>query len=90
MLKKLMFFILTLIFLSIITGCNFTKTTTNTFDKVKTGMSPEQVIEAMGEAAVKTTVEIWRYQENNTIIDISIQDGQVVNVRTFTVKSLQN
>jgi ABC-type uncharacterized transport system YnjBCD substrate-binding protein len=73
-------------------ACNFTTTTTtsNAFDKVKVGMTPEQVIEAMGESNSITKIELWKYQEGDTTIDISIQDGQVVNVRTMTVKSLNN
>jgi hypothetical protein len=70
-------------------GCTFTTTGTNTFDRVKAGMTPEQVIEAMGETDSITKIELWRYQEEDTTIDISIQEGKVVSVRTYTVKSLK-
>jgi hypothetical protein len=53
-------------------------------------MTPEQVIEAMGESNSITKIELWRYQEDDTTIDISIENGQVVNVRTMTVKSLKD
>ena len=69
-------------------GCNFTTTTTNTFNRVKVGMTPEQVIGEMGEAQSVTAIEFWRYQEDDTAIEISIQDGKVTNVRTVTVKSM--
>jgi hypothetical protein len=72
-----------------VASCSFTTTTTNTFDKVKVGMTPEEVVGAMGETDSITKIELWRYQEDDTTVDVSIQDGKVVNVRTFTVKSLK-
>ena len=83
-------FITLLIIITLIAiSCNFTTSTTNTYNKVKIGMTTEQVIEAMGETSSITKIETWEYQEDDTAIEISIQDGKVVNVMTVTVKSLQ-
>ena len=87
--KRINFIALLIIITLIIISCNFTTSTTNTYDKVKIGMTTEQVIEAMGETSSITKTETWEYQEDDTTIDISIQDGKVVNVRTVTVRSLQ-
>jgi hypothetical protein len=87
--RKFLAMALVLAVFCIAAGCSFTTSTTNTFDKVKAGMTPEQVVEAMGETDSITKIELWRYQEDDTTIDISIQDGKVVSVRTFTVKSLK-
>ena len=89
MIKKLCGFAWLIILCHFVVSCNFTATTTNAFDKVKAGMEPAQVLEAMGEPDSITKIEVWKYQEDDTTIDISIQDGRVINVRTFTIMSLK-
>ena len=82
-----MFFVLSILVLLIAASCSFTTTTTNTFSKVKPGMTLEEVSEAMGEPKSITRIEIWHYEEDDSTIEISIQDERVVYANATKVKT---
>jgi hypothetical protein len=73
----------------LLTGCGVsnTKVTKENYDKLKTGMTYEQVTEIMGKADTSSEsdmgefgkIELWHYQLGGKAIDVTFENGVVID-----------
>jgi hypothetical protein len=73
----------------LLTGCGVsnTKVTKENYDKLKTGMTYEQVTEIMGKADTNSEsdmgefgkIELWHYQLGGKAIDVTFENGVVID-----------
>jgi hypothetical protein len=68
-------------------GVSNTKVTKENYDKLKTGMTYEQVTEIMGKADTSSEsdmgelgkIELWHYQFGGKAIDVTFENGKVID-----------
>jgi hypothetical protein len=78
-----------LIVVLFLVGCGIsnTKVTRENYDKLKTGMTYEQVTEIMGKADTSSEsdmgelgkIELWHYQLGGKAIDVTFENGKVID-----------
>jgi len=86
---KFFVFVIGLLLLAVFVSCGVsnTKVTRENFDKLKTGMDQSQVLEILGKANMLNEtemegvgkLELWHYQLGNKAIDVTFQDGKVID-----------
>ena len=85
--SKIIGLLLLSIFLIVLVGCSVsnTKVTRENYDKLRNGMTQEQVTEIMGKANMTSEsdmgdlgkIELWHYQLGNKAIDVTFENGRV-------------
>jgi hypothetical protein len=87
--NKSFVFVIGLFLLAVFVSCGVSnvKVTRENFDKLKTGMDQNQVLEILGKANMKSEsdmgelgiIELWHYQLGNKAIDVTFENGKVID-----------
>jgi hypothetical protein len=87
--SKIVGILVLFIFLAVLVSCGIsnTKVTRENYDKIESGMTTDEVAEIMGKADMKSEsdmgdfgkIELWHYQLGNKAIDVTFEDGQVID-----------
>ena len=87
--SKIVGILVLFIFLAGLVGCGISnvKVTRENYDKIESGMTTDEVAEIMGKADMKSEsdmgdfgkYELWHYQLGNKAIDVTFEDGQVID-----------
>jgi len=87
--NKIIDILVLFVFFTVLVGCGIsnTKVTRENYDKLKNGMTSQEVLEIMGKANTSTEsdmgelgkIELWHYQLGNKAIDITFDNGKVID-----------